>query len=43
MERTKNFARKKQQSVVKLMDLTEFVLDAHNTKSCGNVLDLQRL
>jgi len=25
------------------MDLTEFVLDAHDTKSCGNVLDLQRL
>jgi hypothetical protein len=43
MERAKNFVRKKQQSVVKLMDLTEFVLDAHNTKSCGNVLDLQRL
>jgi hypothetical protein len=43
MERAKNFVRKKQQSIVKLMDLTEFVLDAHNTKSCGNVLDLQRL
>jgi len=43
MERARNFSRKKQQSVVKVMDLTEFILDAHNTKSCGNVLDLQRL
>jgi hypothetical protein len=31
------------QNIVKLMDLTDFILDAHNTKSCGNVLDLQRL
>jgi len=43
MERARNFSRKKQQNIVKLMDLTEFVLDAHDTKSCGNVLDLQRL
>lgn len=43
MERAKKFARKKQQNVVKIMDLTDFILDAHNTESCGNVLDLQRL
>jgi hypothetical protein len=43
MERGKNFSRNKQQNVVKLMGLTEFVLNAHDTKSCGNVLDLQRL
>src|ERR1700722_4827048 len=43
MERAKNFSRKKQQSVVKVMDFTEFILDAHNTKSCGNVLNLQWL
>ena len=43
MERAKNFSQKKKQNIVKLMDLTEFILDAHNTESCGNVLDLQRL
>src|ERR1700675_499769 len=43
MERAKNLSRKKQENVVKLMDLSEFILDAHDTKSCGNVLDLQRL
>ena len=43
MERAKNFSRKKQHNIVKLMDLKEFILDAHNTESCGNVLDLQRL
>jgi len=39
MERAKNLSRKKQENVVKLMDLSEFILDAHDTKSCGNVLD----
>jgi hypothetical protein len=43
MERAQNLSRKKQENVVKLMDLTKFILDAHDTKSCGNVLDLQRL
>ena len=43
MERAKNFSRNKQENIVKVMDLTEFILDAHDTKSCGNVLDLQRL
>lgn len=43
MERAKNFANTKQQNIVKTMDLTEFILDAHNIESCGNVLDLQRL
>jgi hypothetical protein len=45
MERAKNFERAQQKvvRVVKHVSLDNFILDAHNSNMCGNVLDLQNL
>lgn len=45
MERGKNFVRATDdiKTFVKHMPLNDFILDAHNTKVCGNVLDLPNL
>jgi hypothetical protein len=45
MECGLNFSRSddEQKEVVKVTDITEFILSAHDPSVCGNVLDLQNL
>jgi hypothetical protein len=45
MERGLNFLRSddEQKEVVKVTDIKEFVLSAHDPSVCGNVLNLQNL